>query len=280
MNVLDILRARPKLFFRLSGITVGDFDDLVLKLYPLWQESEHKRLSRKGRKRAIGGGMKYILEFSEQLLLCLMYYRTYATHVFMGLVFRVSAPTVCRRVNAMTLVMVGHFRMPERKIKLTAEEQEELLFLVVDGTERPVQRPKMPGKRKKVYSGKKKRFTKKHQIITDNKKRIVAVGPWKNGKKHDKRVYDESRVIKPRGVIGLGDLGYEGTDLEIPKKKKLSKDDKKYNKAFAKLRIGVEHAIGRMKKYRIFSEIHRNNRLQTPIAKNVAALANINMGTA
>jgi len=119
MNVLAILRARPTLFFRLAGIKVGEFDDLVEKFHPLWLSSEHDRLARHDRQRDIGGGMKYRLEFAEQLLLCLMYYRTYSTQVFIGLVFRVSAPTVSRRVNAMTLLMVGHFRMPEHKIRLS-----------------------------------------------------------------------------------------------------------------------------------------------------------------
>jgi len=42
----------------------------------------------------------------------------------------------------------------------------------------------------------------------------------------------------------------------------------------------VEHAIGRMKKFRIFADTHRNNGLQNMIAKNVGALANINLKTA
>ena len=66
--------------------------------------------------------MSYHLECAEQLLRCLMYYRTYTTHVFIGLVFNVSSPTVCRRMQAMTELIAGHFRMPERKIKLSEAE--------------------------------------------------------------------------------------------------------------------------------------------------------------
>ncbi len=123
MRVLKVLRARPDLFFRLSGISQKDFEALVVTLHPIWLESERQRLSRKGRQRAIGGGMNYRLEFAEQLLLCLMYYRTYTSQVFMGLVFNVSSPTVSRRVNAMTKLMAGHFRMPERRVKLSEAEK-------------------------------------------------------------------------------------------------------------------------------------------------------------
>ena len=186
MSVLSVLKSRPALFFRLSGICLADFDTLVHQLQPLWLTQEKQRLTRKDRQRAIGGGRTYRLELSEQLLLCLIYYRTYASQAFIGLVFNISSPTVSRRVCAMTILMAGHFAMPERKIKLSTKDQNELLYLMIDGTERPVQRPKTPSKRKAKYSGKKKRHTASHQIITDDKKRILAVGSAQPGRKHDK----------------------------------------------------------------------------------------------
>lgn len=281
MTILKTLRQRPKLFFRLSGIRLSDFDDLLLKVSPLWEEYEKQRLSRKNRQRAIGAGRQYELKFAEQLLVCLIYYRTYINQAFLGLVFNVSSPTVCRRINAMTLLLAGHFRLPERCIRLDKEEKDNLLYLMVDGTERPIQRPKKHSKRKENYSGKKKRHTRKHQIITDNNKRILAVGPAQVGSKHDKKIYDESRLIKPPNTLVLGDTGYLGTDLEIPikkqKKQHRTHEDKKYNTWHSRLRIGVEHGIGRMKKFNIFSDIDRGNQHQNLIAKNVAGLANINL---
>ena len=284
MNTFRILYARPALFFRLSGIRIEDFDKLVKATHPLWLESEYKRLSHPARKRAIGAGRKYELKFSAQLLMCLIYYRTYTSHVFLGLVFGVSSPTVCRVNRSMTCLLSGYFCMPEREVHLTKGEKDELLYLMLDGTERPIPRSKKPGKRRKSYSGKKKKHTVVHQTITDHKKKIMAVGPAQNGSRHDKRIFDESRVVKPPDTMVLGDLGYLGTDFEIPikkqKKKALSKEDKAYNRWHSGLRVGVEHAIGRMKKFRIFADTHRNNGLQNMIAKNVGALANINLKTA
>jgi len=281
MATLDILRRRPGLFFNLSGIRVGDFEDLARETYPLWLESERRRLSYKGRVRAIGAGMKYRLAFEAQLLMCLIYYRTYVSHVFLGLLFGISSPTVCRRNRDMTKLLAGHFRMPERKIKLTDEEKDDLLYLMVDSTERPVYRAKSSKKRKENYSGKKKRHTAVHQIITDDNKRILAVGSAQKGSRHDKKIFDEARVLRPPDILVLGDLGYLGTDFEIPikksKNKPLTNQDKSYNQWHSSLRVGVEHAIGRMKKFRIFADIHRGNTLENMIAKNVAALANINL---
>jgi hypothetical protein len=258
MKVLRVLRRRPNLFFRLSGIRLADFEALSRQVQPFWLAREEKRLARAGRQRAIGGGMKYRLGFDEQLLLCLIYYRNYVSHVFLGLMSGVSSPTVCRRIRAMTQLLAGHFRMPERRVKLSAREQEDLLYLMIDCTERPVQRPQKPGKRKKTCSGKKKRHTVSHQIITDNNKRILAVGPAQQGRKHDKRIYDESHLEKPPDMLVLVDLGYIGAPFETPLKKlraaARSTAGKVYDKWHAGLRIGVEHAIGRMKKFRIFAE--------------------------
>ncbi len=283
MNALKVLSKRPALFFQLSGIRISDFDDLAERMRPLWEAAERRRLSRPDRKRAIGAGRDYELSFEEQLLLCLIYYRVYASHVFLGLVFGVSSPTVCRAINKITTLMAGHFRMPERAVHLAEQEKDDLLYLMVDGTERPVRRPQKPGGRKKNYSGKKKRYTNVHQIVTDNHKRIQAVGPAQEGRKHDKKIYDRSQLRKPPDMMILGDLGYLGTSCELPVKKKkggaLSKEDKVYNRWFSALRVGVEHAIARMKKFRIFAEIDRGNRLKNMIAKNVASLANINLKT-
>jgi hypothetical protein len=93
MNTLKVLRARPALFFRLSGIRLENFDELVKKTHPLCLKNEGKRLFRSGRKRAVGARRKYELSFPAQLLMCLIYYRIYSSHVFLGLVFGVSSPT-------------------------------------------------------------------------------------------------------------------------------------------------------------------------------------------
>ena len=44
MKVLNVLTARPTLFFRLSGIRLTDFNTLVSTLHPIWLESEEQRL--------------------------------------------------------------------------------------------------------------------------------------------------------------------------------------------------------------------------------------------
>ena len=94
----------------------------------------------------------------------------------------------------------------------------KFFFLILDGSEqeklRPKLRPKLPkskARRKRDYSGKKKHFTKSHQIITDDKGTILCVWKAKEGRQHDKRIYDDSGVVKAPGIKVLADLGYLGS---------------------------------------------------------------------
>ena len=180
MNTLKVLRSRPSLFFRLSGIRLDDFDDLAQKTYPLWLKSEHKRLSRKGRKRAIGAGRKYELSFKAQLLMCLIYYCTYTSHVFLGLVFGVSSPTVCRVNRAMTHLLAGHFCMPEREVRLSEKEKDNLLYLMVDGTEGQFSARKILADARKITPGKRSGIQKCIRLSP-----IITSGfwPWVRPKK-------------------------------------------------------------------------------------------------
>ncbi|NET30302.1 transposase family protein [Okeania sp. SIO1I7] len=55
---------------------------------------------------------------------------------------------------------------------------------MVDGTERPIQRPQDQQKQKSHYSGKKKRHTRKHLILTDRERRVLVLSKAREGKVH------------------------------------------------------------------------------------------------
>jgi DDE superfamily endonuclease len=108
---------------------------------------------------------------------------------------------------------------------------------------------------------------------------IVAASGSMQGSMHDKKLYDTMRVITPDAIPRGGDTAYLGTSLTTPYKKpkgkELSDQQKQENRAFSQKRIVVEHAIGRMKNFRILSDRFRNpRRTHSLILKNVAALTN------
>ena len=108
----------------------------------------------------------------------------------------------------------------------------------------------------------------------------MAVSKSHHGSRHDKKVYDRARVLSPPGTIRAGDTAYIGTSVKTPHKKpkgkKLTDEQKRYNKAFSSRRVVAEHAIGRMKRYQILAQRFRNpRRTHTLILKNIAGLANL-----
>lgn len=72
-----------------------------------------------------------------------------------------------------------------------------------DGTERPIQRPKDSEKQKEYYSGKKKTHTVKNNILANSNCEIIFLTPTMEGKKHDKKIADESEYRLPEGSILL-----------------------------------------------------------------------------
>lgn len=292
MTHSERLLRRPAIFRRLTGITPDAFRSLLPQVEAAWAEAQRRRRDRPGRRRKPGAGPKPALAVADQLLVLLFCYRTYVSHAFLAALFGVDQGTVSRYVARLEPLLAGIFRIPERDPEVRQDEVRELFF---DATERPTRRPKK--RQRRFYSGKKKRHTLKSQVVVARKRkkagrrkpgqpphkrrqRVVAVSPTAAGKVHDKKIYDRTRVIVPPGVRATGDTGYQGTALLTPVKKKrgrgLTRRQRRGNARISRRRIAVEHAIGKMKIWRIASERYRNPvRRHTLIIKNVAGLHNL-----
>ena len=271
------MKRNAGLFRRFTGLEVHQFDDLVLKLEPVYAENETRRLKKPHRQRKIGGGSQFSHSLEERLLMLLLYYKLYVTHEFLGLLFNLDNANISRSIRHLSPLLARIFKVPERRIRLSEKEKDELLYFFIDGTEQPINRPKKG--QKKYYSGKKKRHTMKFQIVTPDGKKIAAVSKSHYGKTHDKKIYDETRVVRPPGSRGVGDTGYLGTNLVQPVKKakgkELTKAQKKYNRKISKLRIRAEHVIAAMKHFRVVRDVFRNPRhTHNLYVKNVAGLVN------
>ena len=287
MTHTERLQRSPKAFRLLTGITPAAFDRLLAGLTPRYEQAEARRKHRPGRKRRPGAGRKHALTLADRLLMLLIYYRTYATHAFLGFLFGVDDSAVGRNINPLQPLLAGIFRIPERRVKLDPEDIRELFF---DATERPTRRPER-GQRE-FYSGEKKRHTIKTQVVVvrrtkppgpgkkPRKVRIAAVGASAPGSVHDKRLYDRSRVVAPPDAKRTGDTAYLGTGLRTPARKprggELTAAQKAANRRVARRRVVAEHGIGKMKVWRVASERYRNPVARhTLIMKNVAGLHNL-----
>lgn len=273
---IEKLSKKPKVFHSLCGLAPDKFNDLLLKLEPLWKEAELKRKSWKGRKRKIGGGIKPKLTLAQKLFMLLLYYRTYTSHVFIGMIADIDDSNVGRNINPLEPLLAKIFKIPQRKINLT---EEEILELIVDATEQETERRDGSG-----YSGKKKKQTVKTQIHVTPDTDIEAVSKSYAGNIHDKKVYDTCQTYcivkgKLKRVKKKGDLGYIGTECSTPIKSsklhKLTDEEKLFNKLFSSQRIVIEHVISFLKKFHILSDRFRNKiSRHNLIFKNIAGIRN------
>lgn len=273
---LEKLAKKPKVFHALCSLSPVQFNLLLKKLEPLWQKAELKRKSFPGRKRKIGGGRKFKLSLGQALFILLLYYRTYTSHVFIGMVAGIDESRICRYFARLNPLLAQIFKIPQKKVNLT---QEEILELIVDATEQETQKRQGTG-----YSGKKKRQTLKTQIHITPQGMVKSVSQSFPGNIHDKKVYDQTRTNAfvngfIRRIKKKADLGYQGTECQIPIKKPKGKNltprQKLFNQCFAQERIVIEHIFAQLKKFHILSDKFRNKTASyNLIFKNVCGLRN------
>ena len=87
----------PRKLYRMTGLTLDQFQMLTTRLSPLWAHAERTRLSQRKRQHAIGQGTKYKLATMADKLLCVLaFYRFYITDELLGYLVGLDASNVCR----------------------------------------------------------------------------------------------------------------------------------------------------------------------------------------
>ena len=293
---LSRLRSFPSIFRNLSGVTVAVFDQLLDDLRPAFAADRRRRLDRPDRQRAIGGGDDFDLPPEDQFLLTIFWLRHYPTQEVLGYLFGVSDSTAKRAIGRCLplLAAAGRdtMRLPDpgrgRRKNLSALLKDTPdVAVIIDTFEQAVQRPKK--RQKRFYSGKKKRHTLKSQVAVDEETgHIVDVAESMPGPTADIQVLKKSKLLKrlPKGVGGLGDLAYVGiaelhpeglgaTGRRQPRGQPRSLADRRYNKAFSRRRIVVEHGIGRLRRFQALAHTDRHFRQgHTARVRAVAGLVN------
>lgn len=119
------------------------------------------------------------------------------------------------------------------------------------------------------FSEKQKRHTLKSQFVIDLEtlQGICVVND--SGRRYDFRLFIHSKVRFHPDTESLEDSGYQGiakfnanshAPRKKPRKGKLTKEQKQFNRDLARSRVAVEHANRRFKVFRIFSQQYRNRR--------------------
>lgn len=274
--MLNIERAlnQDRLLRALSGLNRKAFDALL----PTFSAVYKQTLLQQPRQRAIGGGRKARLHNSqEKLFYILFYFKCYPTFDLAGCLFdldRVQAHYWMHRLQPILEAALNEkMALPERK--LSSIEEFMVRFpsverVMIDGTERPIQRPQDSEHQKLNYSGKKRRHTRKHLAAVDQRKRVLVLSASREGKLHDKKFHDEEDIIGsvPDEIPVELDLGFLGVDkqydnIHIPHRKpkggELTPEQKAENRTLSQSRVVCENAFAGVKRYGAVSAVYRNH---------------------
>jgi hypothetical protein len=270
---------KPVVFQLLTGLSPQAFLDLLPAFHRatahFQRQAEQQRTHP--RKRQPGGGRKPLLRSdADRLLFILFYFKVYPLQVVQGFFFGMSQAQACEWVHRLTPILnqaLGfEHQLPARKPADVTQVLRQCpgLEFIIDGTERPIQRPKGKKSQREFYSGKKKRHTVKNVLIGDRRTRkIKALSRTRAGKTSDKRIADEEEYRFPARSKLWKDTGFQGYEppkvrTYQPKKKppkgELSAQEKATNQAIARKRVRIEHNIGGAKVFHIAHDVFRNRR--------------------
>lgn len=116
--------------------------------------------------------------------------------------------------------------------------------------------------------------------MVDKKSHKIICTSFCNGKRHDFRLFKESKIHIHPDTDVLVDTGYQGikkihSRSALPKKKTkkkpLTKEDKKANRQLASERVLNESVIGVLKRFKIIADRYRNRRKRFALRFNLIA---------
>jgi hypothetical protein len=282
MMSLEKILKNPRLCSALTGLNPDEFTNLL----PTFTEVLIKKMKQRHnddpkRQRKFGGGRKGFLPTpADKFFFILFYYKCYPTYDVLSFLFDCDRGNACRRQfflsDIMEKTLGKKLALPKRQLKSVEDFFKafpEAREVFIDGTERPIQRPKNKEKQKANYSGKKKRHTRKNLVMSTRKKRINFLSKTVEGKQHDFSILKAQAPPKyiPPEVKKHLDLGFKGYQKQYPdsrvsmperkpRTRELSKTVKERNKRKSAVRVLVEHAIGGIKRLNIVAHIYRNKR--------------------
>lgn len=308
----DLDQIDERQFKALTGLTRPAFYQLL----PLFSQSyteirlEEYEKNTDRRQRKPGGGQKGRLNTMEKKLFFILYYlKVYPTFDVLGDRFGLDRSKACTNVHRLLPVLLRTLDkaqvLPARHFE-TVEEMRAAFAgseaLLLDATERPRQRPTDHQAQQEHYSGKKKRHTVKNSVIASLGQRILFLGYTVAGSHHDYGLlktefapgqdwFATFKVWLDLGYLGF-QTDYKTLELHIPHKKPrkskanpkptLTVEQKTQNRELSRVRVVVENAICRMKRFRALLDVFRN-RIATfidDVALAAAGLANWSLSLA
>ena len=273
--------ANKRLMLAITGVTPQEFENLIPTFSQAWLEEKRKQHRKDAKERKLGGGrIGFLKTIESKLFFILFYYKCYPTYDVLSFIYDCNRSNACRRQfqlsNIIEKTLGKKLTLPERRMSKLEDffrAFPEAREIFVDGTERPIQRPKDNAKQKANYSGKKKKHTRKNLVITEKNKRVGFLSKTVEEKKHDFTLLKEEAPPEnmPPKIKKHMDLGFKGMQNQFPehrvsmpkrkpRTKELSEFIKEQNKKKSSIRVLVENALAGVKRLRITTDTFRNRK--------------------
>lgn len=220
------LSGQRRAFLALTGLTTAEFQDLLpaferayARAYPADRTAAgqpRQGWPGSGRPSVLAGG-------ADKLLFLLVYLKTYPLQVVLGKLFGISPSQANHWLHRLLPVLRSALDdlgvLPDRdggRLGRQPAETRKARLVIIDGTERRRQRPKMAEKQALHYSGKKKAHTDKNVLVVRGcSQRILFLSTTYAGKVHDKRIADEAHLTYPPGTVLYKDAGFQGYEPPV-----------------------------------------------------------------
>ena len=153
------LQVKSSLIKSATGLSLKEFDYLVPAFDTAWSQHITKyTFEGKSRKRTRKVRKNSSFKCTEDMLIFILYdYRHNPTQDFMGLHFELTQPKVAAWIKVLEPLLEGSLAklnlLPQRDNKGLDNRLIESVTILLDGSERPINRPKY--EQREYYSGKK-----------------------------------------------------------------------------------------------------------------------------
>jgi hypothetical protein len=308
------LRQYPELVKAMTGIASDAFWDMMTKIEAQAGPYEQQRHERADRKRAVGAGRKYEQVLVIRVAAVLTYLRLHVPQTVVAWLYNCNQADICRDLRRLVPLIGQVLPMPAvweiqsdeadakpDRIALEALAEGRAL---IDATEQRVSRPQELNRQEELYSGKKKLYTLKTQMVVDGQHYIHAISQAVPGSLHDKKLADVLQTVErlPDGCEADADKGYQGlaqqvnlvtirdvqtglehviprltvkTPFKKPKGQELSAVQERFNQALGAIRVRIEHCFGWAKNWAVLATRFRcHQAIYTPVFQLICGLVN------
>ena len=312
----QILHENPGMIKAFMGISAEVFWMIVKVVMQVLPEIDRQRLERNDRERNSGAGRECDQPVVNRVAAVLTYLRLHAPQIPVAMMYGMTQTDLSRDLRRILPAIQSALPCPEvwkvveagqdlKETELLKLSEEGKKRLLVDATEQRVSRPGDPETRKEYYSGKKKQFTLKTQLVANEEHYIQAISEGVPGAEHDKALSDELRTIErlPDGCEVDADKGYQGLEKQVsmvsvinqdtgealevarltvktpykkPKGGELTEEQREFNTLLSSIRIRIEHCIGWMKNWAILATRFRcAHSTYTSVMRTIGGLVNL-----